>query len=717
MKLLSHRSSPWLSSNILPIFFLLLICSGCQSVKGGFTSTVTPIISSITTFQFTPTSTPISTIISSKFPFREPPVSLGIPVPHPIEKITPQNAGRIVPLAVWGMGIPEKVRYSPSGEILAVATSIGIWIYDAGTYTEGMFFPTDSPATDIAFSNDGKFIVAAAAEAVLRIDVETRSAREIITPGGQEIALSPDGEVLALYIKPFAYCAGIRVLLYDMATSTLLDTQTVGLCITDLAFSPDNRFLVASTTFGITIWDRNHGMATHSIPLGGMKESPYALAFSPNGDILGVATYVDTYLYDTATWEILRKLTPDFKKYGMPSYDLSFSPAGDRIASVSDAVYIWDTASGSPVSNFSGNYVQYTGISWSADGRKIATLSDFPQQGEWPEVAVWDVAAGQTVNRIGGFTNGVDGMDWMPDGNSIVAAYANGAIRRIALATGQSLMDLSYPPHLLSIAHKQSFSYLAVSPDGMEMMADLYFSGGAIVVHFGPPPSIDPTVLFPSEQVIHSVYSPRGSYLAFSLFDAVPWTGSVEILNRRDLSLHINWQLPKKSPAVDLAFSSDEKYLFFAQADTSGRFSEVVALDLADGTIRKMFGPPSEGRRFNAFAISPSGNSIALADMDGFIHISDFSNDSIRTECLGTAAGGGLFRSPYSISWSPDESLLAYGSPTGTLCLIDTKTGTVVESLHAHSDFIDFVRFSPDGRLIATASIDGTVRLWGVKNM
>ncbi|MEM9892468.1 MAG: NB-ARC domain-containing protein, partial [Actinomycetota bacterium] len=70
-------------------------------------------------------------------------------------------------------------------------------------------------------------------------------------------------------------------------------------------------------------------------------------------------------------------------------------------------------------------------------------------------------------------------------------------------------------------------------------------------------------------------------------------------------------------------------------------------------------------------------------------------------------AGGVL-----SVGWSPDGTRLASASDDGTLRVWDPATGDTTIILEGHTDWVRSVGWSPDGTRLASASDDGTVRVW-----
>ena len=67
----------------------------------------------------------------------------------------------------------------------------------------------------------------------------------------------------------------------------------------------------------------------------------------------------------------------------------------------------------------------------------------------------------------------------------------------------------------------------------------------------------------------------------------------------------------------------------------------------------------------------------------------------------------------YKVAFSPDGALLATASGDGTARLWDIATGRAIRTLACHADGVYKVAFSPDGTLLATLSYDKTARLWG----
>jgi WD40 repeat protein len=67
----------------------------------------------------------------------------------------------------------------------------------------------------------------------------------------------------------------------------------------------------------------------------------------------------------------------------------------------------------------------------------------------------------------------------------------------------------------------------------------------------------------------------------------------------------------------------------------------------------------------------------------------------------------------FGVAFSPDGRLLATASTDRTARLWDPATGARLRILAGHTDAVTDVAFSPNGRVLATASTDRTARLWG----
>jgi WD40 repeat protein len=66
-----------------------------------------------------------------------------------------------------------------------------------------------------------------------------------------------------------------------------------------------------------------------------------------------------------------------------------------------------------------------------------------------------------------------------------------------------------------------------------------------------------------------------------------------------------------------------------------------------------------------------------------------------------------------NLASSPDESLLAVTN-YNKISIWDIKEEKLLVEFDAHFLYVLDLTFSPDGRYLATSSLDGTVRLWGI---
>ncbi len=68
------------------------------------------------------------------------------------------------------------------------------------------------------------------------------------------------------------------------------------------------------------------------------------------------------------------------------------------------------------------------------------------------------------------------------------------------------------------------------------------------------------------------------------------------------------------------------------------------------------------------------------------------------------------------VAWSPDGRVLAAASQDGSISLIAAASGAVRQRVAGHKEGVVGLAFGPDGRHLASAGLDGAVRVWTVSD-
>ena len=69
------------------------------------------------------------------------------------------------------------------------------------------------------------------------------------------------------------------------------------------------------------------------------------------------------------------------------------------------------------------------------------------------------------------------------------------------------------------------------------------------------------------------------------------------------------------------------------------------------------------------------------------------------------------------LAFAPDGKTLASAESDGTIRLWNVRTRKVALELRGHEGIVSKVGFSPDSKLLASCGADGTLRLWSAPSL
>jgi WD40 repeat protein len=619
---------------------------------------------------------------------------------------------------------------APDGKSLFVQSSAGLLRLDPATgaalgkpavqfYGPAVVVSADGKRVAIANANGGTVTDLVSGKALVRIE------RRL--PGGDAVALSADGNVLALggagdNIKKDP----ISVLVWNVAGDKELAKVTVPqneyanvalsnngktLATWGLHRDPEDKALNpdANPAKLVTFWDATTGKEQAKFRVGGF--SPSGVAFAPDGSLAAVAGNNGTIeLVDTKTGAS-KHLLLGRSRMGR---SLSFSPDGATLAASAEdgAVQRWKVADGSrlsttepPVGQLLDTRVRALsaekGVAWGTRG--IA-------------VVVWEVPSGKIISTEGGHTETVRGLAVTPDGKHALTSAADGTTLKWELLTGKPAGTVAI--RVPNFGFGGYASAASLSPGATLALVRDTNGVGVHDLATGSQQYVIPT---PLDGGSSGAFSPDGSRVVVTTisYNYKKTPGRVAVWDAAAGKRLAALELPGYG-SLAAALTPDGKHVVTAGHKPvekgNGEFV-VTAWEVATGAKKGEF-TEDGGTSPPHVATAPDNKTGAVVTTKGRLVAFDLATGKLgKTYELNR-------RVPSAAPvFSPDGKKLAVAgpveynpTPTAQLLILDWTSGEVKYTFTAPGGAPGAMVFSPDSKSLVTGQPDTAAIVWDVSN-
>lgn len=479
-----------------------------------------------------------------------------------------------------------------------------------------------------------------------------------------------------------------------------------------VAISPDGHWL--ATGSGATV---SHGTAWHGtvrlwdltapdpiearIVLWPQAGSITAIAFSPDNRwlVAGIGGYGTVFLWELTDPDLAAEPLV-LHGHGAQIWGIAFSPSSRWLVtgSADGTARVWDLANSGPLANsiiLRGHEGSVRGVAISPDGRQLATGSDDNTARLW-DLTAPDPAAESVVLR--GHTDGILTVAFSPDNHWL----ATGSYDDTARLWDLTVSDPAAAPIVLR-GHESVVQVVAFSPDGYWLATGSQDASARLWDLTAPNPAAGSTIMHGHEGIIWAVtFSPDSHWLVTSSDDN---TARLWDLTAPDPAATPTVLRGHEGAIQAVAISPDSRWLATGSWDRTARLWDLSAPSVAAAPAVMC----NHAGWIEDVVISHDGHWLATGGRLWDLTVSDPAANPIVLR--------GREWDIEAVAFSSDSRWLATGSYDGTVRLWDLTAPDPAAApifLRGHEDRVNAVVFSPDGHWLATGSYDGTARLWNL---